>query len=245
MCKVVKAVILIAVSVAIIVYAPQLASGILKALGTATATALATTATIAATTAVLSIAASLAMNAIFGGASSLAPTTGTALSTLPATRAELQTFGQISGFDDSDLEPTFEPVRDHWLRDVHFLPGQRFCTMAFEGSCMRPSIPDERSWCVISRDAPITRGDFFCCNVTDLAEYCAQSGLKPGGGLGKRFLGYDRAADELVFECTFPPTRIRTPLARVLWAHKVVSIHKTRWQARRAALLLWLKGTTR
>lgn len=225
--KVIKAVAVIAVAVAIAYFAPQLAPAFLNAaLGTAAAASITAT--------VLTAVAGMAMQALAGK-----PTTGTAPGRQSSRGMPREWEGFGWRYPPDPEQRRMAPVAAAWWRETIFWPWQRFAITRIAGDCMVPVIPKTARWIVVDRTAPINAGDQMVFRPDDLRAYMRSSG-EPllrrwwSNGLVKRFVGVDAESRVAVYETTNPPNRMESGLDRLLWAHRVVSWHPTYWQAMRA-----------
>ncbi|MCP8892529.1 hypothetical protein [Sphingomonas faeni] len=212
--KVIKTVAVVAIAVAIAVYAPQLTPAFLaNIVGTAAATAITATA--------LSFAANAAFQAI-------------AASPADAPSGYRRSTNQIdhSGLRWVEVEPAapapevLEPIEPTWLHSF-FFPGQRYSIVRLSGDCMLGVIPDETRWCVVDRLATIRPGDLFAFDLDDLWKAYAPEMRFAwwwrifATGMVKRYLGTEREWGRLIFDCSNPPSLCETGFNHVRYAYRV------------------------
>jgi hypothetical protein len=236
--KVVKTVAAIAVAVAISYFAPQLGAAFLTAVGTTAAAAGA--AGVAAATAlaasVLTVAGGLLMR-------ELAPAPGS----YPAGYAPTKALPTIATADFRFVQEEFptkigcplQPVDPPCLSRPFHLFSSRYAISGTQGDCMVPVVP-RRAYIVVDRIASIAPGDLFVFSTNDLLTGTYTMGMNWRtrwrlGGLVKRYDGLDPQSRTLYFHCLFPKMqRIATGQDRLTYAYRVVSSHRSWWQAWRA-----------
>lgn len=233
--KVLKAVAIIAVAVAIAYFAPQLTPAFLSsALGTAAATSIVAT----------------ALSAVAGAAFQ-------ALTYAPGEQPSgyRRAFHELDGPLGSWIKreppaPVGEqlaPIRAPWWRDPIFYPWQRLAIVSVRGDCMVPVLPSRRCWVLVDRLAPIAPGDLFVFGLDDLftsylaADRCWWDSLT-GIGMVKRYLGTEPAAGKVIFELTNPPTLCEAGRQRLTYAYRVAGVApnwcmawRTLWSLKRRA----------
>ena len=227
--KVLKAVAIIAVAVAIAYFAPQLTPAFLSsAFGTAVATSIVATA--------LSAVAGMAFQAL-----TYAP--GEQPSGYRRGFRELD--GPLGSWVEREPPAPFaerlEPIRAAWWRDPIFYPWQRLAIVSVRGDCMVPVLPSRRCWVLVDRLAPIAPGDLFVFGLDDLfTSYLAADrrwwARLTGIGMVKRYLGTEPAVGKVIFDLTNPPTLCETGRERFIYAYRVAGTASSWWMALRA---LW------
>jgi len=241
--KVLRTVAVLAATVAIAVYAPQLSAALLQAIGTTTATALASLAVTTAVTAGLTFAA----GAIFA-----------ALARPPSATASTRTYGGVMRpwaapaptFESNRMAPV-QPDQQHapwWLRPW------RYSVVPIRETCLNPRMPGRHRWAIIDRRATIYRNDIFVfdCPAPSSSRFLVgRFGWWRGawyqatwGGFAKIFIGCSPSANLFETATTNPRGRQEGDLRSIRWAFKVVEHHPSLIAATRAVLARYRKESS-